>query len=81
MREWFHPFLLVVLLTLIATDAVRADVGLLPPDERFPAMRFDNLDDYPKYDFYLAYALGPGNPFAGPPPSSANRSSSKRKTP
>lgn len=33
-------------------------------DQHFPAMRFDNLTDYPQFDFYLLYAHGSGNPYA-----------------
>jgi hypothetical protein len=35
-------------------------------EETFPALRFDNLADYPQFDFYLKYARGPGSPYASP---------------
>jgi hypothetical protein len=31
-----------------------------------PHLRFDNLNDYPDYRFYLQYRRGDGNPFAAP---------------
>jgi hypothetical protein len=59
---------MVVLALLVSAGMVRGDVGpsFLKPDESFPAMRFDNLADYPDFDFYLLYFHGPGNPFASP---------------
>lgn len=59
---------LTILLLLVPVGVIRGDVG--PPgfvrDERFPAIRFDNLADYPQFDFYLLYTLGPGNPYGSP---------------
>ena len=61
--KWFP----LVLLALLVPSVVRGDVGpAFLRDAYFPALRFDNLADYPQYDFYLLYAHGPGNPYASP---------------
>ena len=59
---------MVVLGMLEPIGMVRGDAapGFLKPDQSFPAIRFDNLADYPDFDFYLLYYHGPGNPFASP---------------
>jgi hypothetical protein len=57
---------LVGLFFLSAVGLIEGDVAprFLVPDEKFPAMRFENLTDYPQFDFYLMYAHGSGNPYA-----------------
>ena len=57
---------LVVVVLLVPVGLVRGDIGPGPRDEKFPAMRFENLADYPDFDFYLTYAHGPGNPYGSP---------------
>jgi hypothetical protein len=62
-RNWF---VVVVLALLVPFDVVRGDVAPRRIDEKFPAMRFDNLADYPDFDFYLLYYHGQGNPYVSP---------------
>lgn len=55
----------VILALLMTAGIVRGDAApafLKSSDERFPEMRFDNLADYPEYDFYLLYYHSRGNP-------------------
>lgn len=67
MRWWRNGVAIVVLAFLAPLGVVRGDAGLpIFVNEDFPAMRFDNLADYPDFDFYLKYAHGPGNPAASP---------------
>lgn len=60
----------VMLALLLWASVVRADVA--PSfvkemgDSGSVTLRFDNLADYPDYDFYLKYGAGNGNPYAGP---------------
>jgi hypothetical protein len=39
-----------------------ADMGFGPRFDVTPRFRFENLTDYPEYDFYLKYGHGNGNP-------------------
>jgi hypothetical protein len=58
---------LILLAFLLPAGAARGDVGpAFLQDATYPAMRFDNLSDYPAYDFYLKYGHGRGNPYASP---------------
>jgi hypothetical protein len=57
---------LIVLVFLLPAGAARGDVGpAFLQDATYPAMRFDNLSDYPDFDFYLKYGHARGNPYAG----------------
>ena len=55
-----------VLLLLLIAPGTRADMPLAGAREVTPRLRFDNLDDYPGYRFYLQYRRGDGNPYAAP---------------
>ncbi len=45
---------LVVLVFVLAAGAAQADAGpAFLSEQTYPAMRFENLGDYPAYDFYL----------------------------
>jgi hypothetical protein len=58
---------LAILAPILPVGRVRGDVGpSFLKNEHFPALRFDNLADYPDFDFYLKYARGPGNPYGSP---------------
>jgi hypothetical protein len=52
-----------IAIAAIAAESARADMGYIPPVNIH--LRFDNLDDYPDYDFYLKYGIAQGNPYAG----------------
>jgi hypothetical protein len=52
-------FAVVVLLNL--PSVLFADMG--PSFNVTPRFRFENLSDYPEYDFYLLYGHGGGNPY------------------
>src|SRR6266702_565143 len=56
--------LVTVLTLLLAATLARADVGLFPQRNVNPLLRFENLDDYPDYNFYLKYGHARGNPGA-----------------
>jgi hypothetical protein len=57
----------LAMLALLVPAVVCGDVGpAFLQDASFPALRFDNLADYPQYDFYLLYAHGRGNPYTSP---------------
>lgn len=53
-------------LLVLCTCGTRADMPLAGAREITPRLRFDNLDDYPDYRFYLQYRRGDGNPYAAP---------------
>jgi hypothetical protein len=54
-------------LLFLLPSAARADMPLSGAVRQVtPQLRFDNLDDYPDYRFYLQYRRGDGNPFAAP---------------
>jgi hypothetical protein len=44
------------------TASARADVGFAPRFDLDLHVCFENLDDYPEYDFYLKYGLSRGRP-------------------
>jgi hypothetical protein len=57
------PFVLAI--HLVWGTQAWADAG--PPQQDVtPRFRFENLADYPDFDFYLKYGHGPGNPGASP---------------
>ncbi len=65
-----NRFQLVVAVAVLVVHAVpivaRADAGFgFRRDLNF-RVRFENLDDYPAYDFYLKFSLGAGTPYASP---------------
>jgi hypothetical protein len=64
----FRPgaFVTAAVLLVLFPPGTRADI--LSPGTRqlTPQLRFDNLDDYPDYRFYLQYRRGEGNPYAAP---------------
>jgi predicted RNA binding protein YcfA (HicA-like mRNA interferase family) len=54
---------MAVLLAVLSADTARGDMGpSFLKNETFPVLRFDNLADYPDFDFYLLYGRGTGNP-------------------
>ena len=61
-----RPFLVAALLLVHFTPGTRADVPSPGTRELTPQLRFDSLDDYPDYRFYLQYRRGDGNPYAAP---------------
>ena len=64
-RSWL---LLGILALFTLSGPVHSDVlpNFLREDRSLPAMLFENLADYPAFDFYLKYAVGRGNPYASP---------------
>jgi hypothetical protein len=60
--------LLALCLALAAASLASADVPL-PPDVKYvtPRVRFEGIDKYADYVFFLKYYSGQGNPFASPP--------------
>jgi hypothetical protein len=54
---------LVLAIILVWCNRGLADAGLPQPGVT-PRFRFENLADYPDYDFYLKYGHGSGNPYA-----------------
>jgi|SRR5579871_2250079 len=65
MRFASRWFLLVILAIFGSTGIVHGDAGFPSLiDEGSVTLRFENLADYPAYDFYLKYGEGPGNPYA-----------------
>src|SRR5262249_53038095 len=65
MRGRGYRIATVVLVYFALVSSVRGDLG--PPIIiKFPTMRFDNLADYPDFDFFLKYGFGNGNPYASP---------------
>jgi hypothetical protein len=63
-----RPILLALCLALIGLSRASADVPL-PPDLKYvtPRVRFEGVDKYADYVFYLKYYSGQGNPYASPP--------------
>jgi hypothetical protein len=53
-------------LLFLVTPGTWADMPTPGFRQVTPYLRFDNLDDYPDYRFYLQYRRGNGNPFAAP---------------
>ncbi len=53
-------------LLFLVTPPTQADVPIPGARQVTPYLRFDNLDDYPDYRFYLQYRRGDGNPYAAP---------------
>jgi hypothetical protein len=65
MRKRGNWIAMIVLFCFVPVGTVRGDLG--PPTVvTFPTMRFDNLADYPDFDFFLKYCYGPGNPYGSP---------------
>jgi hypothetical protein len=64
----FRASMLVAVATLLVlfTPGARADMPLSGAREITPRLRFENLNDYPAYRFYLQYRRGDGNPYAAP---------------
>jgi hypothetical protein len=64
-RCWF---VLIIVAFFVLAGRAYGDVGpaFLSDEGNFPGRRFDNLADYPQFDFYVLYAHGRGNPFASP---------------
>jgi len=56
--------LLALAVLVLGTSALWADMG--PPRTVRIKLDFENLADYPGYDFYLEYGLGHGDPAASP---------------
>jgi hypothetical protein len=59
-RGWGALSALAVVILL--AGPARADIGFGPRPTLNIQVRFENLEDYPRYDFYLKYGLGTGNP-------------------
>jgi hypothetical protein len=57
---------LTAALLFLFTPGTRADVPTPGFRQVTPQLRFDSLDDYPDYRFYLQSRRAPGNPFAAP---------------
>jgi len=51
-------------LALVGPLRADAGFGLFRPAHLEIHVRFENLDEFPGYDFYLKYGLSPGNPYA-----------------
>jgi hypothetical protein len=70
MRSAAGEITIVVLALVGSVSAVQADAGLpilrVVDDRGSVTLRFDNLAEYPDYDFYLKYGEGPGDPDASP---------------
>jgi hypothetical protein len=59
--------MMLALALVVPVGTVRGDAApSFLTEETFPPMRFDNLEDYPEFDFYLKYAHGRGNLVGSP---------------
>jgi hypothetical protein len=55
-------WLIVIFLGIPVGDAL----PIFWVNEKLPPLQFENLADYPDWDFYVVYGHGPGNPAASP---------------
>jgi hypothetical protein len=61
-----QAILCVLAVFLVSGTRVWADAGIFPQQDVTPRFRFENLAEYPDFDFYLKYGHGSGNPSARP---------------